>query len=58
MFKKLRTQVLKMLLYYNVATAIYEDEHCLEICATEEFEYSDHSKHTRKISIKIIEEVI
>ena len=57
MFKKLRTQILKMLLDSKVTTAIYEDENGLEIYAVEEFQQYDHSKHQRKISIKITEEV-
>ena len=57
MVKKLRTQILKMLLDSKVSTAIYEDENGLEIYAIEEFQYSDHSNHQRKISIKITEEV-
>ena len=57
MVKKLRTQILKMLLDNKVATSIYEDENVLEIYAVEEFKHSDHSKHKRTISIVIFEEV-
>ena len=57
MFKKLRTQILKMLLDSKVATAIYKDDNIIKISAVEEFQHSDHSKHHRTILITITEEV-
>lgn len=57
MFKKLRTQILKILLDNKVATAIYEDGNIVKISAVEEFQYSDNSKHYRTILITMTEEV-
>lgn len=58
MFKKLRIQILKMLLGTRMTTSITEDEHCVQISAVEEFQHSDHTKHYRTILITMTEEVI
>lgn len=58
MFKKLRTNILKMLLGAKMTTSITEDEHSVKISAVEEFQHSDHSKHYRTILITMTEEVI
>ena len=57
MFKKIRTQILKMLLGANMATSITEDGNIVKISAVEELQYSDHSKHYRTILITMTEEV-
>lgn len=57
MFKKLRTQILKMLLEAKMTTAITEDDNSIQISAVEEFQHSDHSKHYRTILITMTEEV-
>ena len=58
MFKKLRTNILKMLLGANMTTSITEDGNIIRISAVEEFQHSDHSKHYRTILITMTEEVI
>lgn len=57
MFKKLRTNILKMLLGAKMTTAITERDNAIEISAVEEFQHSDHSKHYRTILITMTEEV-
>lgn len=57
MFKKLRTQILKMLLEDKMTTSITEDDNVVQISAVEEFQNSDHSKHYRTILITMTEEV-
>ena len=57
MFKKLRTQILKMLLGDKMTTSITEDGNIVKISAVEEFQHSDHSKHYRTILITMTEEV-
>ena len=57
MFKKLRTQILKMLLGAKMTTSITEDDNIVKISAVEEFQNSDHSKHYRTILITMTEEV-
>ena len=58
MFKKLRTQILKMLLGAKMTTSITEDGNIVKISAVEEFQHSDHSKHYRTILITMTEEVV
>ena len=58
MFKKIRTQILKMLLSAKMTTSITEDGNIVKISAVEEFQHSDHSKHYRTILITMTEEVI
>ena len=58
MFKKLRTQILKILLDAKMTTSITEYGNIVRISAVEEFQHSDHSKHYRKIRIKIEEDVL
>ena len=57
MFKKLRTQILKMLLGAKMTISITEDDNIVRISAVEEFQHSDHSKHYRTILITMTEEV-
>ena len=57
MFKKLRTQILKMLLGANITTSIITNGNIVKISAVEEFQHSDHSKHYRTILITMTEEV-
>lgn len=57
MFKKLRTQILKMLLGAKMTTSITEDCNIVKISAVEEFQHSDHTKHYRTILITMTEEV-
>ena len=57
MFKKIRTQILKMLLGAKMTTSITEDGNIVKISAVEEFQHSDHSKHYRTILITMTEEV-
>ena len=57
MFKKLRTQILKMLLDAKMTTSITEDGNIIKISAVEELQHSDHSKHYRTILITMTEEV-
>lgn len=58
MFKKLRTQILKMLLDAKMTTSITESDNIVCITALEYFQHYDHSKHSRCIMISIKEEVI
>lgn len=58
MFKKLRLNILKLLLGAKMTTSITEDDHSIQISAVEEFQYSDHTKHYRTILITMTEEVI
>lgn len=57
MFKKLRTEILKMLLGAKMTTSITESDNIVWITAVEEFQHYDHSKHHRCIMISIKEEV-
>ena len=57
MFKKLRTQILKMLLGAKMTTSITDDGNIVKISAVEEFQHYYHTKHYRTILITITEEV-
>lgn len=57
MFKKLIIQIMNMLLDAKFATGYSYKDNSIEIYAIQEFQHSDHSKHYRKIRIKIEEEV-
>ena len=57
MFKKLRIQILKLLLGSRMTTYMTEDENSIFISAVEEFQHSDHTRHYRTILITMTEEV-